>query len=93
MKLEDRLIDILLKKINNVKFRKQRLSFKVLHIIWYLFFSIPRYLVWFFTKRIVCLIIGCNIMITEGGFVEECLRCFACDDFGELSKHKLIKRR
>lgn len=91
--IEDTLIDILCKKIKHVKFKKQLLSFKILHILWYLIFSIPRYLIWLFTKRIVCLIVGCNIMETQGGYVEDCLRCEAWEEFGETSKHKLIKKR
>ena len=91
--IEDRLIDILCKKVKHIRFRNQYLSYKFLHILWYVTFSIPRFLWWFYTKRIICLIAGCNIMETQGGYVEECLRCEAWEEFGEASEHKLIKRR
>ena len=91
--IEDRLINILCRKIKNIKFRKQCLSFKILHILWYVTFSIPRYLIWLFTKRLVCIIKGCNVMESQGGYVEECLRCEAWVEFGETSEYKLIKRR
>lgn len=90
--IENALIDILCKKVNHVRFRKQRLSFKILHALWYVAFSIPRYLIWLFTKRLICLLVGCSILDRAGGFIEECLRCEAWEEFGETSEHKLIKR-
>jgi len=92
-KIENKLIDVLCKKVRYVKFRKQHFSFKILHILWYVIFNIPRFLIWFLTKRFICLVTGCNIMETQGGYVAECLRCEAWDEFGETSEYKLIKRR
>jgi len=90
--IENKLIYILCGKFKYVNFRNQPLSFKILHIFWYLSFSIPRYIIWLFTQRFICMIKGCNIIESQGGYVEDCLRCEAWEEFGETSKYKLIKK-
>ena len=72
------------------------LSGKFLYLILDYPLLLLKHIVWFYTKRIICIIKGCDIVYTipfnvpEGIYSEECKRCGAYSELDYKSKYEII---